>query len=141
MGQINQVLINGKAFSASDISVVIANISVASVTDLKVTVTQEKKNNKGFSDEPVSRGRATKEYEASIDLSYVDALKLKNLSPTGDLLDIPMFEILAILDNNVNVSRIRIKNCEFMNDGVEVSVDDTEVKRTYGLIVAGIDYL
>ena len=57
------------------------------------------------------------------------------------LLDIPMFEILAILDNNVNVSRIRVKNCEFMNDGVEVSVDDTEVKRTYGLIVAGIDYL
>ena len=71
MGQINQVLINGKAFSASDISVVIAGISVASVSDLKVTVTQEKKNNKGFSDEPVSRGRATKEYEASIDLSYV----------------------------------------------------------------------
>lgn len=141
MGQINQVLINGKAFSASDISIMIAGISVASVSDLKATSTQEKKNNKGFSDEPVSRGRATKEYEASIDLSYTDALKLRNLSPTGGLLEIPTFEILAVLDNAVNVSRIRIKNAEFMDDGIEVSTDDTEVKRTYGIIIAGIDYL
>jgi len=141
MGQINQVLINGKAFSAADITVEVAGITVASVSDLKVTVTQEKKNNKGFSDEPVSRGRGTKEYEGSIDLAYTDALKLRNLSPTGDLVGIPTFEILAVLDNAVNISRIRVKNVEFMDDGIEVSTDDTEVKRTYGIIIAGIDYL
>ena len=141
MGQSKQVLINGKAFSASDITVLIANITVASISALTATVSQEKTNNKGFSDEPVSRGRATKEYESSIDLSYTDALKLRNLSPTGGLLEVPVFEVLVILDNAVNVSRIRIKNAEFMDDGIEVSVDDTEIKRTYGLVIAGIDYL
>lgn len=141
MGQTKQVLINGKAFSATDITLVIANITVASASALTATVTQEKTNNKGFSDEPVSRGRATKEYESSVDLSYTDALKLRNLSPTGSLLEVPIFEILVILDNAVNISRIRIKNAEFMDDGIEVSTDDTEIKRTYGLKIAGIDYL
>ena len=141
MSQSKQVLINGKAFSASDITVLVAGIVVASVSSLTATQTQEKTNNKGFSDEPVSRGRATKEYEASVDLSYTDALKLRNLSPTGGLLEVPTFEILAVLDNAVNVSRIRIKNAEFTDDGIEVSVDDTEIKRTYGLVIAGIDYL
>jgi hypothetical protein len=141
MGQSKQVLINGKAFSASDITLMIAGITVASASALTATVSQEKTNNKGFSDEPVSRGRATKEYEASVDLSYTDALKLRNLSPTGGLLEVPMFEVLVVLDNAVNVSRIRIKNAEFMDDGIEVSVDDTEIKRTYGLTIAGIDYI
>lgn len=141
MGQNKQVLINGKAFSASDISLLISGIEVAAVSALTATVSQEKTNNKGFSDEPVSRGRATREYECSVDLSYTEALKLRNLSPTGSLLDIPMFEMLAVLDNAVNVSRIRIRNAEFTDDGIEVATDDTEVKRTYNLVIAGIDYL
>ena len=141
MSQNKQVLINGKAFSASDISLSIAGMVVAGVSALTATETQEKTNNKGFSDEPVSRGRATKEYESSIDLSYTEALKLRNLSPTRGLLEVPMFEILAVLDNAVNISRIRIKNCEFVDDGIEVATDDPEVKRTYGLIIAGIDYM
>ena len=140
MGQNKQVLINGKAFSASDIVIMINNIQVASVSSFSATVTQEKTNNKGFSDEPVSRGRATKEYEASIDMSYTDRLKLANLSPTGDLLGLPIFEVLAVLDNNVNVSRIRLRNAEFTDDGIEVTTDDTDITRTYALMIAGIDY-
>ena len=141
MSQNSQVLINGKSFSASDITISIGGIVVASVSSFSATVKQEKTNNKGFSDEPVSRGRASKEYEASMDLSYTDALRLRNLSPTGGLLEVPVFNILAVLNNNVNVSRIRIRNAEFTDDGIEVSVDDTDVKRTYSLIIAGIDYL
>ena len=141
MSQNKQVLINGKAFSASDISVIIAGITVSSISGLTATVTQEKTNNKGFSDEPVSRGRATKVYEASVDLSYTEALKLRNLSPTGGLLEVPIFEMLAVLDNAVNISRIRILNAEFTDDGLEVTVDDPEVKRTYGLIIAGMEFM
>jgi len=141
MAQDKQVLINGKAFSASDISLIIAGINVAGVSALTATVSQEKTNNKGFSDEPVSRGRATKEYEASIDLSFSETLKLRNLSPTRELLNIPVFEVLAVLDNSVSVSKIRVKNCEFTDDGIEVATDDPEVKRTYSLIIAGIDFI
>ncbi|MEK0370396.1 MAG: hypothetical protein QQN55_04475 [Nitrosopumilus sp.] len=140
MGQNKQVLINGKAFSATDVIIMINNIQVASVTSFSATVSQEKTNNKGFSDEPVSRGRATKEYEASVDMSYTDRLKLANLSPTGDLLGLPIFEVLAVLNNGVNVSRIRLKNAEFTDDGIEVTTDDTDIVRTYALMIAGIDY-
>jgi hypothetical protein len=141
MGQIKQVLINGKAFSASDISVSIAGIEVAAISALTAKVAQEKTNNKGFSDEPVSRGRATKVYECSIDLSYTEALKLRNISPTQGLLEVPPFEILVVLDNAVNVSRIRIRNAEFTDDGIEVTAEDPEVKMTYTLIIAGMDFI
>jgi len=136
-----QVLINGKAFSAVDISVIIAGLPVASVTSLTATVTQEKTNNAGLSDEPVSRGRGVKAYECSIDLAYKDVQALRNLSPTLSLIEIPMFEVLVLMDNNVNFARIRVRNAEFTDDGIEVADGDTEVKRTYNLVVAGMDFL
>lgn len=136
-----QVLINGKAFSATDITVIIGGLPVASVSSLTATVTQDKTNNPGFSEEPVSRGRATKTYECSIDLAYKDVQVLRNLSPTRSLLEIPVFEVLVIMNNNVNLARIRVNNAEFTDDGIEVAEGDTEVKRTYNLIVAGIDFL
>lgn len=141
MARNQQVLINGKAFSAADISLLVAGINLASISALTITESQEKTNNKGFSDEPTSRGRAGKEYECSMDIAYKDVIKLRNLSPTGSLLDLPMFEILGILDNGIDISRIRVKNCEFTNDGLEVSEGDTEIKRTFDLIIAGIDRL
>ena len=139
MARNQQVLINGKAFSAADMSILVAGISLASISSLTITETQEKTNNKGFSDEPVSRGRSGKEYECSMDIAYKDVIKLRNLTPTGSLLDVPMFEILGILDNGSDISRIRVKSCEFTNDGLEVSEGDTEIKRTFDLIIAGID--
>lgn len=139
MARNQQVLVNGKAYSAADISVLVAGIALASISALTIKETQEKVNNKGFSDQPVSRGRGTKEYECSMDIAYKDVIKLQNLSPTGSLLDLPMFQILAILDNGEGVARIRVKNAEFTTDSIEVGEGDTEIKQTFDLIIAGID--
>ena len=135
-----QVLVNGKAFSASNIVVSVSGINIASVSTLNIVETADKVNNYGFSTEPASRGRGFTEYTCSVEMAYKDVLKLKNISETRRLIDLPMFDVLAVLDNGQQVARIRARNAEFLEDGIEVAGGDPEVKREYPLIIAGVDY-
>lgn len=135
-----QVLVNGKSFSSADIVVVVNGIEVASVSNLSILETANKVNNPGFSREPVSRGRVANEYTCSIEMSYKDVLKLRNLVATRRLTDLPLFEVLAVMNNGIDVTRIRARNAEFLEDGIEVAEGDGEVKREYPIIIAGIDY-
>lgn len=135
-----QVLINGKAFSASDISVVVSGITIASINTLNIVETSDKQNNYGFAEQPTSRGRGTTEYTCSVEMDYVDVLKLKNIAPNRRLIDLPMFDVLAVLDNGDRIARVRARNGEFLEDGIEVAGGDTQVSREYPVIIAGVDY-
>jgi hypothetical protein len=136
-----QVLINGKAFSAADITVTIAGIDIASVATLNIVEAADKQNNYGFATQPTSRGRGQTEYTCSVEMAYKDVQKLRNLVPTRRLLDLQFFNVLAVLDNGETVARVRARNAEFLEDGIEVAGGDPEVKREYPLIIAGVDYL
>lgn len=136
-----QVLVNGKAFSAADITVTVNGIDIASVSTLNIVETADKQNNYGFSTQPTSRGRGFDEYTCSVEMAYKDVQKLRNLSFTRRLVDLPLFNVLAVMDNGEQVARIRARNAEFMEDGIEVAGGDPEVKREYPLIIAGVDYL
>jgi len=136
-----QVLFNGKAFSASSITVTVAGIDIASVATLNIVETADKQNNYGFGTQPTSRGRGFDEYTCAIEMAYKDVQKLRNIVGSRRLLDIPAFDVLAVMDNGETIARIRARNAEFMEDGIEVSGGDPEVKREYPLIIAGVDYL
>ena len=136
-----QVLINGKAFSASDITLTVSGIDIASVNNLTVTEAATKENNYGFASEPASRGEGPTEYTCTIGIAWKDVLKLKNIAPLRRLTKLLMFNVLAVFDNGETISRIRVRNAEFMEDGFEVAQGDTQVIRDYPLIIAGIDYL
>jgi hypothetical protein len=136
-----QVLVNGKSFSAADIIVIVGGIDIASVSALSIVETADKQNNYGFSTQPTSRGTGYTQYTCSVDISYNDIQKLRNISATRRLMDIPLFDVLAIMANGEQVARIRARNAEFMEDGIDVAGGDTDVKRTYPLIIAGVDYL
>lgn len=136
-----QVLVNGKSFSAADITVVVAGIDIASVSTLNIVETADKQNNYGFSPQPTSRGRGFDEYTCAVEMAYKDVQKLRNIVPTRRLIDLPPFDVLAVFDNGEQVARIRARNAEFMEDGVEVAGGDPEVKREYPLIIAGVDYV
>ncbi len=135
-----QVLINGKAFAASNIVVSVNGVNIASVSTLNIVETADKQNNYGFGRQPTSRGEGFTEYTCAVEMAYKDILKLRNLSSTRRLLDLPMFDILAVLDNGETIARVRARNAEFLEDGLEVSGGDPEVKREYPLIIAGVDY-
>lgn len=137
----SQVLINGKAFSAADVQVIINNVVVAEVQNLSVITRATKANNYGLGPNPTSRGRGNDEYECTIEMAYKDALKLKNLVASRNLVDLPMFDVLAVLDNGQSVSRVRARNAEFNEDGLEVAQGDTNITREYPLIIAGVDFV
>lgn len=136
-----QVLVNGKSFSAADIVVTVSGIDIVSVSTLNIVETSDKQNNYGFSTQPTGRGRGFDEYTCSIEMAYKDVQKLRNLSSTRRLIDLPLFDVLAVIDNGEQVARVRARNAEFMEDGIEVSGGDPEVKREYQLIIAGVDYV
>lgn len=133
-------LVNGKAYSYVDISVEIAGVRIVEVNSINYTVTQEKENHTGLSAKPVSRGRSFKEYSANMEMSLIEVEKLRNRTLTGDLTDLPMFNILVIFDNGVRRTKHILRGCEFKDDGVETTRGDTNIVRTYDLIIADIDF-
>ena len=127
----NICLINGKSYSFSDLKLTIAGQELFSASNVVGKVTQAKTNNYGSGNKPVSRGRGKKEFETSFELSLKDVEKLQTLSPTGLLVDLPMTSAILLLDNGTDKKEIVFSFFEFADDGIETSMDDTEMKRTY----------
>ena len=77
----------------------------------------------------------------SLEVSMNDVEALRDIAPTkGSLLSIPAFDITVMFGNSQGVQTHRLRNCEFTNDGVETSQGDTDVKRTFDLVISHIDY-
>jgi len=132
-------LINGQSYSFVDIKLTLFGIECFSCTNLTAKETQPKPNNYGNSNKPVSRGRGKKEYEVSLDLSLKDVERLKAISPTGMLTDIPAAISNILLDNGVDAKhRFDLIAFEFSSDGIEAAEDDSEMKMSYDCICAEI---
>ena len=135
----NTALILGQSYSFVDAKVTVLGVELFSPSNIVATETQAKTNNYGSGNRPVSRGRAKKEYEVSFDLSLKDTERLKVLSPTGMLTDLPIGIASILLDNGVDAKhRIDLTGFEFGSDGVEMAQDDTEARRTYDCMCADI---
>lgn len=134
-------LILGQEYSFVDAKFTVFGIELFSCSNFVATETQEKTNNYGMQGRPVSRGRGKKEYECSVDLSLKDVERLKALTPLLNLTDIPFGFATLTLDNGVNKHQIILTAFEFKSDGIEISSDDTEARRTYEAICADIEML
>ena len=129
----------GQEYSFVDATFSVMGIELFSLSSITATETQEKTNNKGASNKPVSRGRGAKEYEVSVDLSLKDTQRLKALIPGGSLNDMPAGIATLILDNGVGDKvSFQLIAFEFGSDGIEMAVDDTEARRTYDAICSDI---
>ena len=138
-----QPLINGTAYSWSQIAITIGGRPLTDVTAISYTVTQEKTNNYGIGNQPTSRGRGRKEYEASITLRLGELEAIRNSVLSRDILDIAPFNITVSFlpeDGTLPVNHI-LKNAEFTANPVDVSEGDTSIELEIPLIIAGVDYL
>jgi len=136
-----QNLVNGRSYSYVDIKFNILGVEVPSVSSINYTGSQEKTNNKGASNEPVSRGKGAKDYEGSFDLSMNDIEALRDVAPFRDLLDLAAFDIVIVFGHPDNVRTHVLKNVEFTDDGVEAADGDTDIKRTFAVIIGKINYV
>lgn len=133
-------LINGQAYDFAQVVVNIAGVPIPSVSSISYSEEQEKVNNYGAGKRPVSRGHGTIKASASFDISMNDVEKLRAESPNGSLLALPAFDIVVVFGNPQNPTKHRLKNCEFLSDGVEGSVDDADLVRSFDLLPSDIEF-
>lgn len=124
-------LVNGKAYDFTQIQPTILGVSVAGVSAINYTESQEKVNNYGTGNRPVSRGRGAIECSGSIELSMNDVEALRDAVEDGSFLSIPAFDIPVTFGNTQKVVTHVIKNVEFTSDGVETSQGDTDIRFTF----------
>lgn len=133
-------LINGQAYDYTQIIMSVLGVPVAGVTSINYTEEQEKTNNFGAGNRPVSRGRGAINASGSIELSMNEVEALRDAAPEGSMLKIPPFEITIVYLNLQKVVTHKLKNVEFMNDGVETSQGDTDIKRSFDIVISDIKY-
>ena len=135
-------LINGRAYDFSQIQATVLGVPLQSITEINYTEVQEKTNNMGAGTRPVSRGHGAIEPEASIGLSMNDIEALRAVAPGGSLLKIPAFDITDtyLHPTQAQVVTHVLKNAEFTDDGVEASQGDTDINRTFALVISNIKF-
>ena len=133
-------LINGRAFDYSQIIINILGVPIVSVSSISYTEEQEKVNNFGTGNRPISRGHAAIDASGSIEISMNDVEAIRDVAPSGSLLQIPAFDIVVIFGNIQDPQTHVLKNCEFTNDGVETTQGDTDIKRSFDLVISDVQY-
>lgn len=133
-------LINGEAFQYVQITAVVLGVPLPSISAINYLEEQEKANNFGLGNRPVSRGRGAIDSNGSFDISMNDIEAIRDVAPDGSLLKVPAFDIVVVYGNPQKPITHVLKNVEFTNDGVETTQGDTDVKRTFDLIISHIKY-
>ena len=112
------------------------------VSEIDYDDNRKKENVKGAGSYPIGRGYGDYEAKASITLfkEEVDALKLS--LPLGkSILDIAPFDFVVEYETEAGaILKDRIRNAEFMNDGVTVKQGDLTIGRKYDLLISHIEW-
>lgn len=133
-----ECLINGESYGYHHIDFPLFGQVVQGISEINYSRKQEKTNNYGRGNKPVSRGRGRFECEASItvEMKEVEWLKIK---ARGSLLGVKPFHIPIVYsgDGIVMTSHI-LQFCEFTEVGIETKTGDTTISVKLPLIVADI---
>jgi len=135
-------LINGRAYDFAQINMLISGVVVPSISSIEYSEEQEKTNNFGAGDRPVSRGHGAIDAKAKITMSMNDVEALRASATDGSLLKLPAFDVVVVFlhPTSAKVVTHTLKNCEFLSDGVTGSQGDTDLKRDFDLVCSHITY-
>lgn len=136
----NIPLINGRAYEYAQIAIEMLGGNVNSASAISYKEEQTKENNFGAGYRPVSRGHGAVNATASITMGMQDVEALRDVAPDGSLLKLPPFDIKVTYLNLGKVVTHIVKNCEFLDDGVDTSQDDKDIKGTFGLLPSHVKY-
>jgi hypothetical protein len=132
-------LINGQAYSFSQVVLNVLGRDVVGVTAVKFSDKQDMQNNYGAGKFPVSRGYGQVKCEASITLEMVEVEALQAASDTGRLQDIKEFDMSVswVNEGNVLVTHI-VHNCRFMENSRDTKTGDMTTEVELPLLVSHI---
>jgi hypothetical protein len=112
------------------------------ITELSYSDSQKKENVYGAGAYPIGRGRGNYEAKCSITLlkEEVDAMKLA-LASGKTIQDIAPFDIVVEYETESgSIKKDRIRNAEFMGDGIEVKQNDMSIGTKYELLISHIEW-
>lgn len=135
----NTPLINGVAYSWSSISFVLFGIPVAGIVNIEYKRKQEKTNNYGAGQKPVSRGYGRIEYDGSIEVHLDEWKRVIAASPNRDPLSIGWFDISVLYGNSAaDATKDTLKAVEFLEDPFQAKEGDTKLTVKLPLIIGDI---
>ncbi|MFD2566079.1 hypothetical protein [Pseudotenacibaculum haliotis] len=144
MAQTQARIINkfGTMTGWNNITVNLLGRDVEGITELSYTDEEKKENVPGAGKYPVGRGGGNYEAKASITLYKEERDGLLAAIPQGRRIqDITMFDItIEYLMPDGTIKKDRIRNCEFMGNGVEVKNNDVSISYKYDLLVSHIEW-
>lgn len=135
----NTALINGVNYSWGNLNVVLYGNIVIGITKISYKSKQEKTNNYGWGQKPISRGYGRYEFEGSMEM-YIDELKkLIAAAPNGDIKQILPSDIqIVFAGSRVLPTKDVLQAVEFLEDGLDASEGDTKLMVTLPIIIGDI---
>lgn len=134
------ILVNGKSFDYAQIIPLFLGVPLPSLTSITYEEIQEKVNNMGTGNRPVSRGHGAIDASGSMELSMSDIEAMRDVAPEGSLLFIPASDFVLVFANPGNVQTHVLKNLEFTNDGGANTLADTDLKLTLNFVISHVQY-
>jgi hypothetical protein len=134
------VLINGRAYDHTQIQIIYLGVPLPSVTTIDYGEEQDKANNFGTGNRPVSRGRSAIDSTGSIELSMNDIEAIRDAAPNGSLLQIPPADLLVVFINPQKPVTHTIKNLEWTTDKPSSSQGDTDIKANLDFVASNVKW-
>jgi hypothetical protein len=137
MGQNNTpFVLNG--YSYADCKATFNGVDLPGVTSFELNAPQNKANNYGLGQNPISRSRGNKEFSGSMEMDYDTQNLLAGLSPTGLLTDIPSGVLVFSLEKDDGGKEIiTMPFFEFSGDGLSGSQGDENLTHSIDVIFGG----
>ncbi len=124
-----QPLINGNAYTWSQIELRILNTPVAGITKIMYEDTQEMQDNFGAGKYPVSRGLGKLESKCSLTMEMAEVEALQAAIPTGRLQEIPEFDIVvSYLPEGGVIVNHTLHNCRFKGNKRDIKSGDMTIE-------------
>lgn len=134
----DQCLINGESYAWSHIDFPLFGQVVQGISEISYSKKQEKTNNFGKGNKPVSRGRGKIECEGSITIEMKESEWIK-IKAAGSLLNIKPFHVPVVFSGDgIAMVTHTLQYCEFTEVGLETKAGDTTINIKLPLIMADI---
>lgn len=136
-------LVNGKSYEWSSVKVLISNLFIIGITDVTYEQKQNKQNNYGAGDQPVSYGNGSKEATCTLTIKFEELQNIREASlPSGQIVDLPPFDIIvSYLDTSLTPVTHKIRNCRFTNDPLTTKQGDTSIDCALNILPSHIEYV
>lgn len=134
----NVPLINGVAYTHVQVECFIGGVQIKSLTKIDFGQTQEKKNNHGTGNNPVSRGRGPIDSSGSLSFAMNEVEAVREGAPNRSLLLIDPFDVTIVFLNAQRPVTKVLKSCEFTEDKTSSETGNMDTVLDLPIIIGDI---